>query len=133
MKCFTLQLTGNETVPWKCTIDDLPLKDNNGQLYSYRVEEFGVTDGSCADHSVFYTVQYASSDGTTWKDTCDGVELNADSSASLSILNTLKPTYVLPETGGTGTHWYTGVGALLTGTALVLLYRSKKRKRRAGV
>jgi LPXTG-motif cell wall-anchored protein len=50
---------------------------------------------------------------------------------TVTITNRLKPTYHLPETGGTGTHLYTGAGVLLIGIALTLLYKGNKGKRRA--
>ena len=44
-----------------------------------------------------------------------------------NVLYTNFMQYVLPETGGTGTHWYTLGGLCLMAGALLLLYRTKTR------
>ena len=76
-----------------------------------------------------YDISYATGDGTA--PVSDPQQASISTSGTLTITNKLKPTYVLPETGGTGTHLYTGAGALLIGLALALLYRNNQRKRRA--
>lgn len=52
----------------------------------------------------------------------DGTVTGAD---SLKIINSMM--YELPETGGTGTHWYTLGGLCLMAGALLLLYRTQTR------
>ena len=44
-----------------------------------------------------------------------------------NVLYTNITQYELPETGGTGTHWYTLGGLCLMAGALLLLYRTKTR------
>lgn len=42
--------------------------------------------------------------------------------------NEVSQSYVLPETGGTGTYWYTMGGVLLTAGAAFLIYKKHMRK-----
>lgn len=42
--------------------------------------------------------------------------------------NEVSQSYVLPETGGTGTYWYTMGGVLLTAGAAFLIYKKHMQK-----
>ncbi|MGI6072385.1 MAG: Cna B-type domain-containing protein [Lachnospiraceae bacterium] len=57
----------------------------------------------------------------------EGSDLFEEGSAELPIYNSA--TYVIPETGGPGTIAYIAGGILLTGSAILLLYINKKRRR----
>ncbi|MBP3651295.1 MAG: Cna B-type domain-containing protein [Clostridia bacterium] len=94
---------------------------------SYYVKETGVLSGG-NDMSALYEITYQAGEN---QGSVTAEEVAIAGGGSLIITNKLKPTYVLPETGGTGTYLYTGAGALLIGMALVLLYRNNQRKRRA--
>lgn len=126
-----LELWPDESGQWVQEVTDVLF---DGQ--SMYVEEIGVYDGSGKDVSQLFKVEY-SEDGSTWYSTTGStnnelVREPTDAQDTIFyIRNTLHPTYVLPETGGIGTHLYTGAGALLICVALSLLYRRNKRKRRA--
>ena len=126
-----LELWPDESGQWVQEVTDVLF---DGQ--SMYVEEIGVYDGSGKDVSQLFKVEY-SVDGSTWFSTTGStnnelVREPTDAQDTIFyIRNTLHPTYVLPETGGIGTHLYTGAGALLICVALSLLYRRNKRKRRA--
>ena len=111
---------------WTITLNDVA---DQGK---YHIKEVAVKDGSGTSKLSSYDVKYSYGSELT--------ELNADGlwvtingwwKADLYLVNQLRATYTLPETGGGGTQWYTGGGALLAGVALTLLYRGNKRKRRA--
>jgi len=95
---------------------------------TYYVKEISITSGGIGMQNLYITTYTVEGTGTA-------VELPEDASLSgdgaLIITNKLKPTYVLPQTGGMGTHLYTGAGALLICMALTLLYKNHHRKRRA--
>ena len=95
---------------------------------TYYAVETKILNGS-QEMTNLYDISYATGDGTA--SVSDPQQASMSTSGTLTITNKLKPTYVLPETGGTGTHLYTGAGALLIGLALTLLYRNNQRKRRA--
>lgn len=95
---------------WKTVIRNLPASGTvNGTdfQYTYRVKE--LVNGS-------YDTTYDNNGGVT-----EGV---------ITIKNTMKPGYELPETGGPGTTTQYTIGGLLTGIAgLLLLYNDKKRRK----
>lgn len=94
----------------------------------YYVVETSILNGG-QDMKNLYDITYTAGENGT--PVTDASAATVDADGTLTITNKLKPTYVLPETGGMGTHLYTGAGALLTGIALTLLYRRNQRKRRA--
>ena len=50
-------------------------------------------------------------------------DMAAVGGGQITVINQRKPTYSLPETGGVGTHLYTGAGVVLICIALSLLYK----------
>ena len=118
-------LTAGENGSWELDVTDVIFENHD-----MAVEELGVIAGDGTDVSALYVVEY-SIDGQNWNSTPTWATPDAVQDTTLYIRNKLKPTYVLPETGGTGTHLYTCAGALLAGMALMLLYRSNQGKRRA--
>lgn len=94
---------------------------------AYYVVETSVKNGE-TEMLPLYDVIYLSADGNTYAQAADAA---VTGSGTLTVINTLKTTYSLPETGGTGTYPYTGAGVLLLCTALTLLYINNVRKRRA--
>lgn len=78
----------------------------------------------------YYTVTELSTEG--YKTTVNGQEgyitkgtVSNGGTAPANFVNT--PFYELPQTGGTGAHWYTLGGLCLMAGALLLLYRTKTR------
>lgn len=76
----------------------------------------------------YYTVTELSTEG--YKTTVNGQEgyitkgtVSNGGTAPANFVNT--PFYELPQTGGTGAHWYTLGGLCLMAGALLLLYRTK--------
>ena len=94
---------------------------------SYYVKEVAVLGGP-TDVSTFYQTTYQAEGGAPSAAAADAAVTGG---GSVTITNRLKPTYSLPNTGGSGTHLYTGAGALLILIALGLLYKGNKGKRRA--
>ena len=102
-----------ESNNWEYTFQLLPLTgtDEEGKpvKYTYTVEETEV-DGFTASYETSEDGKTVTITNTQTEDTDDG--------------------YVLPETGGIGSHWYTLGGLLCMSMASVLLYIHKKGKRR---
>ena len=99
---------------------DVPFADGSGKEYTYYVEETRVNDASGADITDKFSISY---DGATAEDPIGA-------SGSITITNTLKSTYVLPETGGAGIGFYRIGGSLLMGMAAAGLIGNTKRKKR---
>lgn len=99
----TLNAENNWSYAWK----NLDLNDTNGNKYYYYVKEVG-------SHSD-YKVSYMNNGGIQ--------------SGEIVITNRMeeKPI-VLPETGGTGTYWYTMGGVLLIAGAAFLIYKKHMQK-----
>ena len=128
---------------WKCTFNDLLVMDEWCNPYSYYVEEVRVYSNA-GDVVTTFNATY-SLDGNQWLATSDEAKLTVGvppydaegnttytpGDQTMYVKNTVQGTYVLPGTGGAGTQWYTGGGAMLIGIALMLLYKGNKRKRRA--
>lgn len=95
-------VTLNAANGWKKEWDwgTLPAKDGDGNSYYYYVEEINPPNG--------FQVSYTNNGGVT--------------SGSITVTN--QTSFVLPETGGTGTIPYTMAGALLMLSA-GLMYRKK--------
>lgn len=114
------QKTLANTNGWKYTWIGLPAVGENGTEYAYRVKEVRVYGGSGNDITYLFHVTVDYGDG-------------ADSigpSGTVTVTNTLKSTYTLPETGGGGAKPYTLGGLLLCFTAGALLLYSHSRRRK---
>lgn len=98
-----LTSTNGYTARW----DNLPATDNNGSPVYYTVKEVSNLGG--------YTVSYLNNDGIQ--------------SGEITIINKQNEEVItLPETGGTGTYWYTMGGVLLTAGAAFLIYKKHMQK-----
>ena len=108
IKQYTFTITHVGGWSWRST--DLPKtgKDSEGNTiyYSYYVQEKPVAN---------YTTEYENNSGIA--------------SGTITIKNTANenPSYELPETGGTGTIWYTLGGLLLSMAAVYLLYKKSNK------
>ena len=96
---------------WIHNWDNLAQDDGNGHEYYYTVEELGYTvDGTYyeAGTSSKYAVSYFNNAGIQ--------------SGSITVTNSMPKSYVLPDTGGIGTHGYVFAGAAIAmGAATVLM------------
>lgn len=106
---ITLSATNNWQYIWINESGSLPAKDEDGAPYYYSVEEVGVPTG--------YSVSYTNNNGII----VGGNEMVITNKAD-------KKPIVLPETGGTGTYWYTMGGVLLTAGAAFLIYKKHMQK-----
>lgn len=109
----------NSDNKWSWTWN-VPSADGSGTEYSYYVVETQVEDASSAVITDKFTVTNSNGD----KDHAVGVN------GEIVITNTLKTTYVLPETGGAGTGFYRIGGSLLIGMAAAGLIGNTKRQKR---
>ena len=105
---YTLNATNN----WRVSVTGLQRtgtnSDNETVYYTYYIKELTKKEG--------VTVTYNNNNGIT--------------SGTITVTNK-KPEpkeYVLPETGGTGTYWYTMGGVLLTAGAAFLIYKKHMQK-----
>lgn len=106
---ITLSAANNWQYTWINESGSLPAKDEDGAPYYYSVEEVGVPTG--------YSVSYTNNNGII----VGGNEMVITNKAD-------KKPIVLPETGGTGTYWYTMGGVLLTAGAAFLIYKKHMQK-----
>lgn len=106
---ITLSAANNWQYTWINERGSLPAKDEDGAPYYYSVEEVGVPTG--------YSVSYTNNNGII----VGGNEMVITNKAD-------KKPIVLPETGGTGTYWYTMGGVLLTAGAAFLIYKKHMQK-----
>ena len=104
---------------WSYTWANLPASEGN-TTYTYYVKEVRVENAEHTDIADKFTVTNEHGD----KDHAVGVD------GSITITNTLKSTYVLPETGGAGIGFYRIGGSLLMGVAAAGLIGNTKRKKR---
>ena len=113
-------VTLNESNNWQHTWYNLDSTSEDGSIFTYYVKEIQVKNGAGTDITSKFTVTNDHGD----KDHAVGV------SGSITITNTLKTTYVLPETGGAGIGFYRIGGSLLMGVAAAGLIGNTKRKKR---
>ena len=116
-----MELVLNQDNNWSQTIGGLD------PSVSYYVQETSVMNGP-TDMLPFYETSYQAGTGEAGASAADAAVTGG---GTVTVTNKLKPTFTLPETGGVGTHLYTGAGALLILIALGLLYKGNKGKRRA--
>ena len=96
---------------WRVSVGNLPrngIKNGENVYYTYYIKELTQKEG--------VTVTYNNNNGIT--------------SGTITVTNK-KPEpkeYVLPETGGTGTYWYTMGGVLLIAGAAFLIYIKHMQK-----
>ncbi|NLB09414.1 MAG: Cna B-type domain-containing protein, partial [Clostridiales bacterium] len=76
---------------------------------------YGITSNNSSE-AIIFTLYTLENDTENWGET------------HYIVTNETEPSYVLPETGGPGTTWYTVGGILLITSALLLLYLYKKRR-----
>ena len=113
-------VTLNESNNWQHTWYNLDSTSEDGSIYTYYVKEVRVENAEHTDITDKFTVTNNYGD----KDHAVGV------SGEITITNTLKSTYVLPETGGAGIGFYRIGGSLLMGVAAAGLIGNTKRKKR---
>lgn len=106
---ITLSGVNNWSYTWTKDNSELQATDGTGAPYYYSVEEVGVPTG--------YSVSYTNNNGII----VGGNEMVITNKAD-------KKPIVLPETGGTGTYWYTMGGVLLTAGAAFLIYKKHMQK-----
>ena len=104
---------------WSYSWTNLSASEGN-TTYTYYVKEVRVENGAGADITDKFSVSY---DGAS-------AENPIGVSGEITITNTLKTTYVLPETGGAGIGFYRIGGSLLMGVAAAGLIGNTKRKKR---
>ncbi len=130
---YTFKITSTEDSDgaWIETISNLPMYDENGNVYYYWIVE----DKSTAPgYEPTYSFPGDTNDGTLYCVKAD--ELKTDDSPHMTVLNTAKTTsgVVMPSTGGEGTmkFYYTG-GAMILLSLFVggnrIRRRSKERRR----
>ena len=98
-----------DTGDWTHTWTELPKKDEDGNEYTYTVEETALSG---------FTVSYTKNDGIK-----DG---------TIEITNTKTTSYVLPETGGMGPVVPAVTGLLLVGVSGMGIQYLRRRRRRGG-
>lgn len=106
---ITLSAANNWQYTWINENGSLLAKADDGAPYYYSVEEVSVPTG--------YSVSYINNNGII----VGGNEMVIINKAD-------KKPIVLPETGGTGTYWYTMGGVLLTAGAAFLIYKKHMQK-----
>ena len=94
---------------------------------AYYVVETAVMNGT-TDLSALYEVTYQTGGGSPQNEASAAAVTGG---GSLNIINRLKSSVTLPQTGGAGATLYTGAGVLLSSMALALLYKLNLRKRRS--
>ena len=100
---------------WSATFSNLPKYDDDGELIAYTVREITSLPEWSPHYGEVTLVPGTNNHYVT------------------TITNECILTYMLPETGGTGTHLYTLGGLLLMITAGILLYKKRDLCRRGGM
>lgn len=111
----------DENGDWEYSWENLPRKDENGNYYTYSVEETAIGDGTDMDD---YDVSYRYPD--------DGNGDTGIEQGEVRIVNTKIVRFVLPETGGTGTIFFVIAGLLLVGASGVGYIYTKRKDQRGG-
>lgn len=110
---ITNPVTLNSDNDWMYTWSGLEEKDSNGNLYYYSIEENNVPSG--------YTVSYVNN---------NGIQVGAGEMVVVNKEDEKHEDYSLPETGGSGTNWYTFGGLLLMlASAASLMYKARLERK----
>lgn len=144
---------GYESAPWTATWVNLPTTPNNGANYGeetgenhthyhYFVREVTELDGYVTSYTCYrydgtdvtgdekvqacQKLNVTTDDGTETIDTI----LIADMAEVYNVKVTNTAHFELPDSGGSGTHWYTAGGLVLSSAALLYGYRLRRRKGR---
>lgn len=112
VKTMSIKSDGGQ---WTATFDNLPVQGDNGEYYSYFVEEAPVSG---------YTAIYSNSN--TSSETPSEVTATSD---TITITNKANKQYALPKTGGSGVKSFVIAGITISGlAALLLLLKSYKNQ-----
>lgn len=117
VKTMSIKSDGGQ---WTATFDNLPVRGDNGEYYSYFVEEAPVSG---------YTAIYSNSN--TSSETPSEVTATSD---TITITNKANKQYALPKTGGSGAQSLVIAGLTISGlAALLLLLKSYKNQEGNGL
>lgn len=124
-KTFTTDQEGKITVLW-----DASLYEKN---VLYRLVEvkapsgYKLPDGEAPSIEFYFSDENDATNVLPLQLPTGAVDLSKASYTSY-LENEVSQSYVLPETGGTGTYWYTMGGVLLTAGAAFLIYKKHMQK-----
>lgn len=124
-KTFTTDQEGKITVSW-----DADLYEKN---VLYRLVEvqapsgYKLPDGEAPSIEFYFSDEKDNNNVLPSPIPTGAVDLSKTSHTSY-LENEASQSYVLPETGGTGTYWYTMGGVLLTAGAAFLIYKKHMQK-----
>lgn len=118
-----ISLGGDGAVPWQYEWNDLPGYDDDGNEYTYYVQEVPEDGYATAYKGESITFPYEGSTIYAGKATWNV----ASSKYEVTVTNT--SAYELPESGGSGTWWYT-IGGLAMMLAATYVYKRKQTEKR---
>lgn len=124
-KTFTTDQEGKITVLW-----DASLYEKNVLYKLVEVKApsgYKLPDGEAPSIEFYFSDENDKTNVLPLQLPTGAVDLSKASHTSY-LENEVSQSYVLPETGGTGTYWYTMGGVLLTAGAAFLIYKKHMRK-----
>ena len=94
----------------------------------YYIQELTAPDGYVCDNTKHWFLFCEESSGCSFESGIEGIQIIPGSQVGTVTITNVHVEYVLPETGGVGTHLYTAGGLLLIMAAgILLLYNHRKR------